>query len=45
MAVTLPDNASGAMVRQGAIMGALSLYLDFMGLFIHLMHLLGVARE
>jgi FtsH-binding integral membrane protein len=45
MAVTLPDNASGAMVRKGAIIGALSLYLDFMGLFIHLMHLLGVARE
>jgi len=45
MAVTLPDNASGAMVRKGALIGALSLYLDFMGLFIHLMHLLGVARE
>ncbi len=45
MAVTLPDNASGAMVRKGALMGALSLYLDFLGLFIHLMHLLGVARE
>jgi FtsH-binding integral membrane protein len=45
MAVTLPDSATGAMVRKGAIIGALSLYLDFMGLFIHLMHLLGVARE
>ncbi len=45
MAVTLPDNATGAMVRKGALIGALSLYLDFMGLFIHLMHLLGVARE
>ncbi|HSL61700.1 MAG TPA: Bax inhibitor-1/YccA family protein [Desulfotignum sp.] len=45
MAVTLPDNATGAMVRKGALMGALSLYLDFLGLFIHLMHLLGVARE
>lgn len=45
MAVTLPDNATGAMVRKGAIMGALSLYLDFMGLFIHLLHLLGVARD
>lgn len=45
MAITLPDNATGAMVRKGAIIGALSLYLDFMGLFIHLLHLLGVARD
>lgn len=45
MAVTLPDNATGAMIRKGAIMGALSLYLDFMGLFVHLLHLLGVARD
>lgn len=45
MAVTMPDNATGAMVRKAAIMGALSLYLDFMGLFIHLLHLLGVSRD
>lgn len=45
MAASIPDNASGAMVRKGAIMGALSLYLDFMGLFVHLLHLLGVARD
>jgi uncharacterized protein len=45
MAVTLPEDASGAMVRKGALMGALSLYLDFMGLFIHLLHLLGIARD
>lgn len=45
MAVSIPDNASGAMVRKGAIMGALSLYLDFMGLFVHLLHLLGVSRD
>ncbi len=45
MAVSMPDNATGAMVRKGAIMGALSLYLDFMGLFVHLLHLLGVARD
>ena len=45
MAVTIPDNATGAMVRKGAIMGALSLYLDFMGLFVHLLSLLGVARD
>ncbi len=45
MAVSIPDNASGAMVRKGAIMGALSLYLDFMGLFVHLLSLLGIARD
>ena len=45
MAVTLPADATGAMVRKGAIMGALSLYLDFMGLFVHLLSLLGVARD
>ncbi len=45
MAVSIPDNASGAMVRKGAIMGALSLYLDFMGLFVHLLSLLGISRD
>lgn len=45
MAVTIPENATGAMVRKGALMGALSLYLDFMGLFVHLLSLLGVARD
>lgn len=45
MALTIPDNATGSMVRKGAIMGALSLYLDFMGLFVHLLSLLGVARD
>lgn len=45
MAVTLPSNATGAMIRKGAIMGALSLYLDFMGLFVHLLALLGVSRD
>jgi len=45
MAVSMPDNATGAMVRKGAIMGALSLYLDFMGLFVHLLSLLGIAKD
>ncbi|WDP88267.1 MAG: Bax inhibitor-1/YccA family protein [Desulfobacter sp.] len=45
MALTIPDNATGAMMRKGALMGALSLYLDFMGLFVHLLSLLGVARD
>ncbi len=45
MAMTLPDNASGAMIRKGAIMGALSLYLDFVNLFIMLLHIFGGSRD
>lgn len=45
MAVTLPDNATGTMVRKGAIIGALNLYLDFINLFIMLLHILGGSRD
>jgi uncharacterized protein len=45
MAVTLPNNASGAMVRKGALMGALSLYLDFINLFIMMLHIFGGSRD
>jgi len=45
MAVTLPDNASGAMIRKGALMGALSLYLDFINLFIMMLHIFGGSRD
>ncbi|MEA1969466.1 MAG: Bax inhibitor-1/YccA family protein [Thermodesulfobacteriota bacterium] len=45
MALTLPDNASGAMVRKGTIMGALTLYLDFINLFIMLLHIFGISRD
>ncbi|SMC60494.1 hypothetical protein SAMN02746065_105118 [Desulfocicer vacuolatum DSM 3385] len=45
MALTQPADASGAMVRKGAIMGALSLYLDFINLFIMLLHIFGVSRD
>lgn len=45
MAVTLPDNASGAMVRKGALMGALTLYLDFINLFIMMLHIFGGRRN
>ncbi len=45
MAVTLPDNATGAMIRKGALMGALSLYLDFINLFIMLLHIFGNSRD
>jgi len=45
MAVTLPDNASGAMVRKGALMGALTLYLDFINLFIMMLHIFGGRKS
>ncbi len=45
MSATMPDSASGAMIRKGAIMGALTLYLDFINLFIMLLHILGGSRD
>ncbi len=45
MAMTQPDNATGAMIRKGAIMGALALYLDFINLFIMLLQIFGVSRD
>lgn len=45
MAINQPADASGAMIRKGSIMGALSLYLDFINLFIMLLHIMGVARD
>ncbi len=45
MAMTQPADASGAMVRKGAIMGALTLYLDFINLFIMLLRIFGVSRD
>jgi len=45
MALNQPADASGAVVRKGAIMGALSLYLDFINLFIMLLHIFGVSRD
>ncbi len=45
MSVTIPDNASGAMIRKGALMGALTLYLDFINLFIMMLHIFGGSRD
>ncbi len=45
MAVTMPDNATGAMVRKGALMGALTLYLDFINLFIMMLHIFGGRKS
>jgi len=37
-------DSGGAAIRKGAIMGALALYLDFINLFLSLLHLLGDRR-
>lgn len=41
MALSQPEGLDGAVVRKGAILGALSLYLDFINLFIMLLHIFG----
>ena len=45
MALTQPAGVDGAVVRKGAILGALSLYLDFINLFLMLLRIFGTARD
>ena len=45
MAITQPAGLDGAIIRKGAIIGALSLYLDFINLFLMLLRIFGGARD
>jgi FtsH-binding integral membrane protein len=45
MAMSQPAGLDGAVIRKGSILGALSLYLDFINLFLMLLHILGGSRE
>jgi uncharacterized protein len=45
MALTQPAGVDGTAVRKGAILGALSLYLDFINLFLMLLRIFGSARD
>ena len=45
MAMSQPDGIEAGVIRKGAIIGALSLYLDFINLFLMLLHILGASRE
>jgi FtsH-binding integral membrane protein len=45
MALTQPAGLEGEVIRKGAILGALSLYLDFINLFLMLLRILGKFRE
>ncbi|MBC8200334.1 MAG: Bax inhibitor-1/YccA family protein [Desulfobacterales bacterium] len=44
MALTQPAGLEAGVVRKGAIMGALALYLDFINLFLMLLRILGSRR-
>ena len=44
MALTQPAGLDGAVIRKGAIMGALKLYLDFINLFLMLLRIMGDRR-
>lgn len=44
MAMSQPADATGAMVRKGALIGALALYLDFINLFLMLLRIFGDRR-
>jgi len=45
MALTQPAGLDGAVIRKGAILGALSLYLDFVNLFLMFLRIFGQSRE
>jgi len=45
MAMSQPDGLDGAVIRKGAILGALTLYLDFINLFIMLLQIFGQRRD
>jgi uncharacterized protein len=45
MALSQPDGLDSAVIRKGAILGALSLYLDFINLFLMLLRIFGSSRD
>jgi uncharacterized protein len=45
MALTQPADIEAAVVRKGAILGALTLYLDFINLFLMLLRIMGSSRD
>ena len=45
MALSQPDGLDSSTVRKGAIMGALTLYLDFINLFLMLLRIFGSSRD
>jgi len=45
MALTQPTNLDAAVIRKGAILGALTLYLDFINMFLFLLRIFGANRD
>lgn len=45
MALTQPAGLDATVVRKGAIMGALTLYLDFINMFLFLLQIFGASRD
>lgn len=45
MALIQPDGLDGGVIRKGAILGALTLYLDFINLFLMLLRIMGVTNS
>jgi FtsH-binding integral membrane protein len=45
MALSQPADLDAGVIRKGAILGALKLYLDFINLFIMLLHIFGGSRD
>ncbi len=45
MAMTQPAGLDAGVIRKGAILGALSLYLDFINMFLFLLHIFGMGRD
>ncbi|MFZ5571175.1 MAG: Bax inhibitor-1/YccA family protein [Thermodesulfobacteriota bacterium] len=45
MALSQPAGLDAAVIRKGAILGALSLYLDFINMFLFLLRIFGSSRE
>jgi uncharacterized protein len=45
MAISQPADIGAGVIRKGAILGALSLYLDFINLFLMLLRILGGNRD
>ena len=45
MALTQPADVSAGVVRKGAIMGALTLYLDFINMFLFMLRIFGGSQD
>jgi len=45
LALTQPAGLEAGVIRKGAILGALSLYLDFINMFLFLLRIFGSSRE